>query len=317
MKLKLSRRQFIEKAGILGASTFVGLNFLPKYLLGSTFLQTPDISIVEGNNYYSNTIKALELIGGIESVVKSGSHVGLLVNSGFDKEGAYVNPDIPLAVLKLCFAAGAKKVSSLQFIDESYWQRSEIAANFKKELKQLHNNKANNPPAIFDDKNWIKHEIQAAVSLKNPEIIRELLEVDVLINIPIAKHHGLTILTCGLKNMMGVCTRKTNVGYHLDSGVRNDPEYLGQCIADINLVKKSDLIVVDATKFIITNGPSGPGEIMQLNKILAGKDIVAMDAYCASFLEQKPEDNISIVRAAEHKMGTMDLNTLNIKEIVA
>ncbi|MFC2100867.1 DUF362 domain-containing protein [Bacteroidota bacterium] len=315
MKQRLSRRQFIEKASVLSASAFVGLSILPRYLYGKSLVEINDISIVKGTDYYSNTLKAIELIGGIEHIVKSGSHVGLLINSGFDKEGAYVNPDIALAVLKLCFDAGAGRVSSLQYIDDSYWQRSNIAEKYKKELNQLEIINANNPPATFDEKNWVVHEIPNAVSLKNPEIIRELFEVDVFISIPISKHHGLTFLTCGLKNMMGVCTRKTNVGFHLDSGVRNDPEYLAQCIADINLARKPDLIVVDATKFIVNNGPSGPGDVVQLNKILAGKDIVALDTICTPYINHDPDDIISTKKAEELKLGTMDLNSLKIKEI--
>ena len=108
----------------------------------------------------------------------------------------------------------------------------------------------------------IVEEIKGAKFVKNAEVVKRFLEVDVFVNVPLIKHHATTHLTGALKNMMGITTRKTNVGFHLDSGVKNDPGYLGQCIADINLFRKPDLVVADATELIITNGPSGPGEVI-------------------------------------------------------
>ena len=37
--------------------------------------------------------------------------------------------------------------------------------------------------------------------------------------------------------------------------------HLDQSIADLNTVIKPNLCIVDATEFIITNGPFGPGKI--------------------------------------------------------
>jgi uncharacterized protein (DUF362 family) len=139
--------------------------------------------------------------------------------------------------------------------------------------------------------------------------------VDVLINIPILKHHSTAILSGALKNMMGLCTRKTNVTFHLGSGVRNDPEYLGQCIADLNLVRKPDLIVADASEFITGNGPSGPGPLRKLDLVVAGTDPVAVDAFGAKCLEMVPEDIMTVKRAYEIGIGEMDLSKLTICEI--
>jgi len=159
--------------------------------------------------------------------------------------------------------------------------------------------------------------IDGAVELKNVEIIKKISEVDVFINIPILKHHGSTILTGALKNMMGLCTRKTNVTFHLGSGVRNDPEYLGQCIADLNLVRKPDLTVADAIEFITGNGPAGPGPLKRLDLVVASPDPVAIDAFGATCLDAEPSDVISVKRAYEHGIGEMDLSKLSIMEIQA
>jgi uncharacterized protein (DUF362 family) len=115
--------------------------------------------------------------------------------------------------------------------------------------------------------------------------------------------------------MMGLTTRKTNVTFHLGSGVRNDPEYLAQCIADLNLIRKPDLVIADAIEFITGNGPSGPGPLKRLDTVIAGTDPVAIDAFGATCLDMKPSDILTVQRAYELKIGEMDLSKLSILEI--
>jgi uncharacterized protein (DUF362 family) len=131
------------------------------------------------------------------------------------------------------------------------------------------------------------------------------------------KHHATTVLTGALKNMMGLCTRKTNVTFHLGSGVRNDPEYLGQCIADLNLIRKPDLTVADAIEFITGNGPAGPGPLKKLDIVIAGTDPVAIDAFGATCQDVAASDIISVRKAYELGIGEMDLSKLSIIEIQA
>jgi len=118
-----------------------------------------------------------------------------------------------------------------------------------------------------------------------------------------------------LKNMMGVTTRKTGITFHTGSDIRNDPEYLGQCIADLNSIRKADLIIADSIKFIVTNGPAGPGELVKLDKVIAGTDIVGVDSLCASYLDYEPGEIVAIKKAYELGLGEMDMDKLNIKEI--
>ena len=90
--------------------------------------------------------------------------------------------------------------------------------------------------------------------------------------------------------------------------------YLAQCIADLNLIRKFDLYVVDATEFIITNGPSGPGKIKKPNKVVAGTDRVAVDAFCCRYLDLDPRSQIMIQKAYGNNLGEIDLDKLTVKE---
>lgn len=273
-----------------------------------------DLAVVKtGENVYNATFKAVELAGGIGKWVKPGQKVGLLINSGFEEKGAYVNPDIPLAVIRMCFDAGASEVVCLQHVLPEYWQRSALYAGHAGMLERVRTIEKNHFPAKFDSLSFvIIDSVPGSRHLKKTEVVKEVFNIDVFINIPIQKHHATTILTGTMKNMMGLCTRATNVKMHLDGPSRNDPEFLAQCITDISKIIKPDLYVADLTEVIITNGPGGPGEMASPGIVLAGTDPILMDAYAAIVLGWVPEDIPSIVLGHKDGMGNPDTKKANI-----
>jgi len=95
-----------------------------------------------------------------------------------------------------------------------------------------------------------------------------------------------------------------------------EEEYLAQCIADLNLLRKPDLCIVDAIECALNNGPAGPGETTRPGKILAGKDPLALDVYAASLIGFYPEDILTFKRAYEHTLGELDPGKLKLKEII-
>jgi uncharacterized protein (DUF362 family) len=309
----MKRRKFIQTTSLLGASAAIGMSGLPLPLKAIRPSKIPDISIVEGEKLFANTMKALEAIGGIGKFVSKQDIVGILINGDFETKGTYVHPEVPLAVIDLCYEAGARDVIIFQHLPDDYWDRTDVSADYAEMIHTLNYVSSNKFPAKYNVAEWmVQHEVIGAKHIKDIEIIRAVFECDVFINIPIAKHHNGTLLTATLKNMMGLLTRESNVKFHLGSGQKNDPEYLGQCIADLNLVRKPDLVVMDASEFLISNGPAGPGEMDRLDYVLAGTDPVAMDVLAAEFIGLYPEDVITIQRAYEHGIGEMDKNRLEI-----
>jgi uncharacterized protein (DUF362 family) len=311
----MDRRNFIYRgSGLLAGSML--LNLTPLDLFGN--VSRPDLCKIKSSDYYKATQKVVNELGGINRFVPRGSSVGFLINSAFDEPGTYPHPDISLAMLFLCWEAGAREIVMLQPVSTDYWQRSEKFDSHRFIVNGLVQVESNVFPSVFNEEDFeIRATINGAVELKDIEIIKKIRDVDVFINIPILKHHATTILTGALKNMMGLTTRKTNVTFHLGSGKRNDPEYLAQCIADLNLVRKPDLIVADAIEFITGNGPSGPGPLKKPGIIVGGTDPVAIDAFGATCLDAEPSDILTVQKAYEHGMGEMDLSKLSIVEIQA
>jgi uncharacterized protein (DUF362 family) len=170
-----------------------------------------------------------------------------------------------------------------------------------------------------DDTLFTPVPIPKGVALKEAMIMSELAKYDVLIDMPITKDHAGNKFTGTMKNLMGLNFSKSNRTFHKEDWQTNIDSitYLDQCIADLNTVVKPDLCVVDATEFITTNGPFGPGEIIKPRKVVAGVDRVAIDSYCCGLWGLKPEDIIMINKAFEHGLGEMDLGKVTVKEIQA
>jgi uncharacterized protein (DUF362 family) len=154
-------------------------------------------------------------------------------------------------------------------------------------------------------------------SLPEAKILNELFSHDVFINMPITKDHAGNKFTGTMKNLMGLNFSATNRTFHKPNWKTdpNDIAHLEQCIVDLNKTIKPTLNIVDATEFISTNGPFGPGELLKPGKVVAGTDRVAVDAYCASLLGLKAEDIIQIARASEQGLGEMDLLKVRIREM--
>jgi uncharacterized protein (DUF362 family) len=302
----VNRRDFLKKGILIGA----GVGLLPKISKAGFFnTATCDIAVVTGTNYFASTIKAIEMVGGISKFVPKGSKVGIIVNAPnwWGKPGSHTNTEVVLAVLKLVNDAGAKEITYLLPVADEFYKRSEKSEQFATIIA-----------AIKKDSGEHKEvEIPKGVYLKKAMVIKDLFDCDVFINIPVNKHHAGTQYSNCLKNFMGNCKRETNQFFHSNPGKdgHEDFEFLCQCIADVNLVRKPELCISDATEVLKTNGPAGPGELIKPNKVFAGTDPVAMDAYGSTILSYRPEDIRSTVLANKHGIGNMDLKKLNISEI--
>jgi uncharacterized protein (DUF362 family) len=304
-----SRRSFL-KAGALITGTFIAGNFSGPLAKAANFFTEDsfDLSVVKGDDYYKSTIKAVDALGGMKKFVGKGSTVGLLVNSRYNKPGTYVKPEITIAALAMLLDAGAKKIVSLERVTSSYWQLSSFSKKHQEKIKEIKQ----------AEENFKEVPINGAVSLKKAEVIKEFLECDAFINIPIFKEHEGIRKTGNLKNLMGLTSYSTNRYFHFGSNASDwysDAAFLSQCIADVNLLRKPALCICDATEYITTNGPFGPGEVTKAKKIVAGTDRVAVDAYGAQILGYNPKDILPIKMAAEHGMGEIDLKKIKIKEI--
>ena len=133
----INRRSFMKRSAALGASSILAggaVGFVQNLALAEPNV---DMVTVKGLDYFKSTIKAIEMLGGINKFVSRQSKVGLLINSPWDNPGCYVKPEITLAAICMCLDAGAKEVGVIKYLENSYWRRSVISEKFRDEVKGI------------------------------------------------------------------------------------------------------------------------------------------------------------------------------------
>jgi hypothetical protein len=96
MSKSITRRSFLKGSTVLGVSSILrgsALGWMQKLALAEGKV---DIAAVKGDDYFKNTIKAVEILGGMDKFVPKQSKVGLLINSPWEHPGSYVRPEITL-----------------------------------------------------------------------------------------------------------------------------------------------------------------------------------------------------------------------------
>jgi len=156
------------------------------------------LSVATGTDYTKLVTDALNAIGGIKSVVTSGTKVVVKPNIGWDRtpeQGANTHPDVVAAIVKEALAAGAKEVRVFDRTCNDArrcYQRSGIhpALDAIGDSRVICEH--------MDDRKYVKMAIKKGKSLKEWEFYKDAVEADVYINVPVAKHHGLSGLSLGL-----------------------------------------------------------------------------------------------------------------------
>ncbi|HAR95068.1 MAG TPA: cytoplasmic protein [Deltaproteobacteria bacterium] len=290
----MNRREFIK---LLGSSVLVG-GLFPHHLLATG---QSVLSVAEGTDYEAITKTALEALGGIGRFVKAGNVVVIKPNIGWDRrpeQAANTHPGVIRALAQECIKAGARRVKVFDNPcnePRRSYANSGIAGALRglKDVDLKH----------IETERFKKITLNG-VFLKEWEIYSEALSADVLINVPVAKHHGLSRLTLGLKNMMGIMGG--NRGY---IHARID-----EALADLNTKVRSHLVVVDATRILTAHGPQGGSiaDVKVLNKVIASTDIVAADSYATTLFGMEPKDIPTTVAAYRRRLGEMDLRKVKI-----
>lgn len=298
----INRRKFI-KSGISIGGVVISMSILPKFLRANPIDGKDDIITISSEDPLRNIPKILNPLGGIESFVKNGDSVGFLINSPWVHRGFYTNPDIPLVLMKMCKDAGAKKIICYKPVRDDYWEESKYYSESKYLINDI----------IYGDER-VKIDIKGGKQMKSAEVYKIFMESDVFFNVPVAKHHNGTLFSGALKNMMGVSSSSTNRYMHSPDGeyTYNKAEYLSTCIADLNLIRKPDLSIIDADVCGINNGPRGPGETISPKLLLAGTDPLALDVYAANLIGIEPSSIYTFTAANELGLGNADLNTIKV-----
>ncbi|MBN2667048.1 MAG: DUF362 domain-containing protein, partial [Bacteroidales bacterium] len=212
-------------------------------------------------------------------------------------------PNLVKRIIEHCFRAGAKEVYVFDHTCDN-WVNTYKNSGIEKAAK------AAGAKVVPGNTENYDHEIEipTAVKLKKAKVHELIMETDVFINVPILKDHNSTRMTACLKNMMGVVWDR---GYWHS----ND---LHQCIADYALFEKKPVLnIVDCYNVMVKHGPQGVSkeDVVQMKSQIITSDWVAGDTAAAKMLGIDPQRIDYIPIAHKMGLGTMNLESLNIKRI--
>ncbi|HGJ66835.1 TPA: DUF362 domain-containing protein [bacterium] len=300
MSDKITRRDFIKGLAVTGAGLYLLNPELTIAQTGNTLLAVAQGPLkIDPEAIKRTTRQAIKMLGGMDKFVSKNDRVLLKPNIAWNRtpeQSANTNPYVVEAVVEMCLEAGAKKVKVLDNTinpAQITYDRSGIKSAVERAKGSLE---------FVDDRKFKEKSIPMGQEIKSWVIYQEALDSDVLINMPIAKHHSLTKLTLGLKNNMGLVKSREELHKRIE-----------QKLSDLATVIKPNLTIMDAYRVLTANGPNGgtPQDIKIIGQIIAGVDPVAVDSYSATLFGLKGED-VGYVKVA-NQMGLGEINLSKIK----
>jgi uncharacterized protein (DUF362 family) len=245
--------------------------------------------------------RALDLIGGIKDFIKPGHLV--LINPSWvappvEREaGCITIPEIPRALSDIVKGLGARPV-----IAES----SAVGVDTEKVIQESgYRELRDRGYEVIDLKKTPHVDIPAENGkvFKTVQCWELVQQADVVISVPKLKTHDQTEMTCAIKKLKGLLTDKGKKGMH--------QEGLFDGVVDLLSAVKPCLAVVDA---IVCQEGVGPvfGKPVEMNLILAGKDLVAVDSTCAQLIGYEPGETLLTVNASARGLGVIDPDQIEV-----
>ncbi len=264
---------------------------------------SPRLVIARGVDPARNVRAAVERLGGMSRFVGPADVVVVKPNIGWDRtpeQGANTHPGVVAEVVRLCREARAGRVIVSDCPvrkSRSAFERSGILAAARAAGAEV---------VAPEDSRYLP--VLVSKRLGTWDVLEPFVVATKVINVPVAKHHNLTGVTCGLKNWIGI-TGKLRLTFHED---------IQRSIAELAALMRPTLTIVDASRVLMDHGPTGGSleDVKPLRTIAAGVDPVALDAWaCGLFGGGALPLNLRL--AAAMGLGQVDFAALAPEEIVA
>jgi uncharacterized protein (DUF362 family) len=298
----MKRRDFLRLAGAAGAGVLVPSGLVP--LAGAADGGKPGLAVARGASPAKIARAAVDALGGMARFIKKGETVVVKPNMAWDRRPEYAantNPEVVAEVVRMCLEAGAKRVKVFDRpVNDP--RRCYVQSGIKEAALA-----AGAEVPFMDGRRYKKTRIPGGKAITRWPLYTEVLEADALINVPVAKHHGLGGLTMAMKNWMGVMGGRRNMIH----------QRLDESLADLARVIRPRLTVLDAVRILTANGPQGGSleDVKRLDTIIAGVDQVAVDSYGATLFGMKGSDLGYIREAVREGLGVGDLSKVQTIEV--
>lgn len=261
------------------------------------------LAIARGPDAAANVRGAVAAVGGMERFVQRGERVVIKPNIGWNRlpeQAANTNPDVVGEVVRLVAAAGAATIWVTDVsvnTAEQCFSRSGIEKAAK----------AAGAIVVHPTANAFREVDVSGKLLRTADVLYPFVDADRVINVPVVKQHGLSGATMAMKNWYGVLGGQ-RVKLH---------QNIHASIVDLAAMVKPTLTIMDATRILLANGPTGGSlaDVKQINTIAVSTDEVALDAFGAELLGLSPTDVGFVVEGMKAGLGTMNWRSLKTEEL--
>lgn len=297
----MDRRRFLKTAAIGGIG--LALPSLDPLVSLAASAHPPDLAVAHGASPEGIVRAAIESLGGMKRFVSRGDIVVVKPNIAWDRtpeQAGNTNPEVVAAVVKLCHEAGAKKVKVFDRpVNDA--RRCYVQSGIEGAVRAV-----DGDIRFVDDRKFREMEIKGK-ALDSWPLYTEVFEADKVINVPIAKHHGLAKLTMSMKNWMGI----------MGGSRRRIHQKIDESLVDLAMKVRPTLTILDAVRILTDNGPQGGSlkDVKKIDTVIAGVDQVSIDSYGATLFGMQGKDLGYVRIGAERGFGVMDLRKLRIRQI--
>lgn len=241
--------------------------------------------------------KAVDLVGGMDSFVKSGMKVLVkpnLLSERKPEDAVDTHPEVVRAVVRLVKAAGG-----IPMIGDS-------PGGYGKNIDEIFD--ASGMRDISKEEGVELLKFTSSTMVDGFPVARQVLEADRIISVPKMKTHCITVITAGIKNTFGTVTGVHKAGCHSKAPREED---LAPIIAKVHSISKPHLTILDGIAAMEGDGPSG-GTVRKMDLVMASVDAVAMDACVAKVMGIEPGNVKVTINAHKMGLGEMDLARIEV-----
>ena len=311
----MNRRSFLKSATSLAAGMLLGAcskkngfaavsGIAPRKLRQNTLKS--GIFVAEGKDPKAMIRAAIKEIGGFESLIKNGDTVVIKPNIGWDRtpeQAANTNPELVKELVTMCFKAGAKtvKIFDRTCNDAKRCYKNSGIAKAAEEA---------GAKVDYVSESSSFYDVVTApdgVTLKTWSVYQDVMKANVVINVPILKHHGISDLTISMKNLMGII-----------GGDRGEiHQGIDKNLPDLTRIIPVELVIVDAYRILTRHGPQGGNseDVRMGNQIIVSTNPVMADAYATKLFGLDPSKTDFLKVASERGLGEINVSKMKIKKI--
>lgn len=264
---------------------------------------------VDDARIFAAVSESMSLACGSDELIRPGQSVVIKPNIFAPRPApTTTDPRVVASLVRIALEAGAGEVTVAEgrSISTARFRSSHNSTRACAELVGMNAavEKAGGRMVYLEDDEFVEVEVPGGLVLRRARVPRTILQADVLINVPVLKIHSLTHVTLGIKNLHGLISDEDKLFGH---SYRELPTKL----TDFLRIRRPDLTVIDG--IIGQEGDHAEqGTPVEMGIIIAGCDVVAVDAVAAKVIGYEPAEIETIRVADEHGLGQADLHLIQV-----